>query len=119
MIVYSKRLLEYHNIITNDLSNFDQYKYININMFDDNYKYSKIKNDIKCILHDIILKLELGTYDDYMIYNHNLNNKKVLMKKSLGPRIISNKTTDMFKFNKLSVRLIQLRYNEMIYDFLV
>ena len=119
MIVYSKRTLEYYDIITNDLSNFDQYKYINFNILDNKYKYSHIKNNVQCILHDIRFKLELGIYDDYIIYNYNLFNKKVLMKHSLGPRLINKKIINMLKLNKLNIRLIILRPNEILYNYLI
>ena|SRR5687767_9822362 len=119
MIVYSKRTLEYYDIITNDLSNFDQYKYVDFNILNNNNKYFKIKNDIKCILHDIRLQLELGIYDDYVIYNYNMLNKKILMKHSLGPRIINKKIIKMLTLNKLNIRFISLRLNEILYDYLV
>jgi len=46
-------------------------------------------------------------------------NKKILMKHSLGPRIINKKIIKMLTLNKLNIRFISLRLNEILYDYLV
>lgn len=109
LIVYTKRLLEYHNIISNEIKIAKQYNYFTIDLFNANYKETLLHRSIYYMISDIRAYLSEGIYNHYIIYN-SITLKKYI----LDPIVIEDRIIELLFLDKLDIKLLFLEPFEIL-----
>lgn len=103
LIIYTKRLLCYHNIIASNPKSY-QYPSFDIDIYNDSYISSDLKSCILAIFLDIKHCLIEGLYDKYILTSINKVEEVRLETKKIDKWML-----DQLNFTNLNIKLILLK----------